>query len=788
MKLWMMVKSSIKKNRSSSITLALLIVIATIFLNIGLNVVTGLSSFIDEKNDSLNGADFVMVAKSFCKDQAIQILQEMEGYEDLESESAILYEPASIQNKEVEQKPQNMGLLFLNMNTEREYSRLNLLEEGEEKKENSIILPYSLKTGSGYEVGDEVEVKLNGAMYTFEIYAFAEDVIFATPMNISIYKCFLTESAFQKLYQEAGEMNQQIYINVRLEEGYSGDDYDQEFTNVCSTYEAKDLIGGIALNYETMKVATTATVAILMAILVIFAVLIIIISMVVIRFSIVNYIEEDIKNLGSMEAIGFTSRMIQSGLIAQFLFVTMVGFVLGTVISLLSTKVISNFVGTSLGLNWNQGLTVSTMLMTFAILIVLILGVTYKVSRRLNHVTPIMALRNGIENYHFDKNYLPFETTPGNLHWLLGMKGLLHSRKQNISIGVIGTLMAFCMIFVLGLYHSFVVSRTPLLNIIGIERPQISVMDYGEDYLEFFDELAKTQGVRKTLRYQDRNISIRNKDYETSTVMRICSDFSFTETNILAEGRYPEYENEIALSYVTSKALHAKLGDVVSVISGNSTYEFVVVGLVQHITYLGSSASITEAGMLRCEPSFQLNQLYLYLNDDVQTDDVISEIEDEIYARGGTVRNMEESIETMLATFYQGITLLCIVVCIITGIVTALILYYLVKVKITKERVNLGIQKAIGFTSGQLMLHTVLSFVPVIGLSAILGTVLALLLVDPLCALVLNSMASIHNCKIDMNPAMVLGAILFLLIIATITTALVSWRIRKLEVRDLVME
>lgn len=788
MKLWMMVRSGMKKNRSSSITLVILIMIATLFMNIGLNVVTKLGTFVDDKKESLNGADFVLLGAKTCEEDAIKLFQMMEGYEDLSSEDAVLYENAYIQDEAVETKGQSMGILLLNMDAEHKYSKLVPLDESGEVKENSIILPYSLKTGSGYEVGDEVRITFNGQEYEFEVYAFAEDVLFASAMNIDIFKCFISNTKFQEIYQAAVPANQQVFINVRLEKGYSSNDFDKQFTNVCSTYESKDLISAMGLNYETMKIGGTATVAILMAILIMFSILVIVISLVVIRFSVATYIEEDIKNIGSMEAIGFTSSMIRSALLVQFLIITLIGYILGTVTSGMITEIVSAVVASAMGLDWNQGLTPDVVIITFLILMVVILSVTYKVTARIKKVTPIMALRNGIETYHFEKNHLPFETTHGNLHWIMGMKGLLQNRKQNISIGIITTLMSFCIIFVIGLYNSFVVSKTSLVNIIGIEKPEIAVQYTGEDYLDFFEELSKTEGVRKTLRYTDRNITIKKGENETSTVMRICNDYSLMETDILAEGRYPEYENEIALSYATNKDLGAKIGDVVNIVSGDSTYEFVVVGFLQHITYLGLSASVTEEGMLRCEPSFQLDQLYLYLDSGYETDDVIDSIEGAVYAHGGEITNVEDSFETMLSTLYKGISLLCTVICIITAIVTTLILYYLVKMKITKERVSFGIQKAVGFTTGQLILHTILAFVPVVGLSSIIGAVLATVLVNPITAGILNSLANVKNCNIEMNPIVVAVAILAITLLAAVTTALVSLRIRKLEAKELVME
>lgn len=129
------------------------------------------------------------------------------------------------------------------------------------------------------------------------------------------------------------------------------------------------------------------------------------------------------------------------------------------------------------------------------------------------------------------------------------MKGIFNNKKQNIAIGIIATITSFSIAIGLSLYNSLVVHPSEFVNIIGIEKPEISVMDWQEDYLEYFEQLSRMEGVQKTLRYNIKNITLKNGTKEISTSVRICNDYSMTRTKVLSKGKEPEYDNEIALSY-----------------------------------------------------------------------------------------------------------------------------------------------------------------------------------------------------------------------------------------------
>lgn len=787
MKTWMMIKSSIKKNRSSSITLVLLIVLATMFLNIGINAVMSMSSFVDDKNKSLNGADFIAYGPIQCRDDAVELIRNTEGYQALEDEKALVYTGASFCDPAVEKKPQSIDVMLLDINQKRDISQLKLIDEQAEMKENSIVLPYSLKTGFDYQAGDEVEITYAGQKNTYEIYAFSEDIMFPNAMAISCYKCFLPTKTFQDTYQQAEEKAKFTYIRVQLTKGYDSKKFDKDFTNKAEEVETSDVAGMVSLNYNLMKTSSIITATILMMILVTFAILIIVIAMVIIRFTIVSHIEQDMKNIGSMEAIGFTGSMIQRSLLGQYLFIMMVGYAVGDIIAYICSGYVSGFIASTMGLNWNQRISCVAMLITFTVLCVLISTVTLNVSKRIRKVTPIMAVRNGVETFHFEKNHLPLDSTYGNLHVLLGIKQLIHNKKQNLWIGLIGFLMSASMVFALAMYNNFVARQSVLLNLIGQEKANVSVEYKEKDYQQFYDWLANKPGVEKTSRFEVRNATVCYQEKTSSTLLRISDDFKKNEIDVLVEGRMPEHDNEMAISYATNEDLGVCLGDVVQLMVGKEKFEFVVVGFTQHIAYMGLSVSITEAGMLRCNPEFIPNTLLIYLDSEYKTADFIDTISDEAVEQGGVITNVEESFSTMLATLNRGITLLCIIVVIITLIIVILILYYLVKEKLIKEKLQLGIQKALGFTTGQLVFYMNLEFSPVILLSSVAGGILSVMLINPTCNLML-SIADVKKCSMTTNPMMIVIAVVILLTVSVLVTTLVSLRIRKIEPRDLFLD
>jgi putative ABC transport system permease protein len=320
-----------------------------------------------------------------------------------------------------------------------------------------------------------------------------------------------------------------------------------------------------------------------------------------------------------------------------------------------------------------------------------------------------------------------------------------------------------------------------------MECPDLAVVSYDENYEKVYDIAADTDGVAKSLHYTNVNLTVQYGDNETSTNSFICNDYDKVVVSTIIEGRYPKHDNEIVLSTVNQRKLGADIGDVVYIKSNDKSYDFMVVGITQHITSLGQSISITEDGMLRCNSSYVPVSLYLYLEEGTSVTDTITVLENSLADYSIDVLNMADIFKTTLSSITQSISMICITIGIITAFIVVLILYYLVKVKILRERNLIGINKALGFTTGQLILHNNVSLGIVILISTLLGSALAVLTINPLCILMLSA-AGIRNGSFFIAPSLIGFSLLVMELLTLITTTLVSVRIRKVNPKELMAD
>ncbi|WP_312493699.1 FtsX-like permease family protein, partial [Anaerosporobacter sp.] len=70
---------------------------------------------------------------------------------------------------------------------------------------------------------------------------------------------------------------------------------------------------------------------------------------------------------------------------------------------------------------------------------------------------------------------------------------------------------------------------------------------------------------------------------------------------------------------------------------------------------------------------------------------------------------------------------MAIIIIIITILLIALILFILIKTVIHNNKMNLGILKAVGYTTRQLRLQTSWSLMPVVGIGVMIGAILSYL-------------------------------------------------------------
>lgn len=778
MKLFLIAKNNIKSSLATSIILVLLVILSTFMMYTGIGVESQLNEFVDIKNERLNGADSTLLVGKSSLDKVITLLNQRDEVSQYEVHDSVYYTSPKIRNITKQDKEKNLITIVLNANDPYEISQIPIIDEASEKLENGIIVPYILKTADHYETGDELEIKVDNHTHTYVIAGFYENVIFATPSNISMYQFFVNDSMFQTLREDVGESAKQSVINLRLE-GISSEEFERSFgLEFKSMTEENDFLQ--ILSYDTFKEGTTMFVNILMVILIAFSLILLVIALVVIRFSIIVHLEKNIKNIGSLEAIGYTTNQIKYALLLEFFMLTLGGILAGLAIAILTSSPVGNIISASIGLQWIGNISGLGIIISIIINLLMIIIVTAMTVSKLKRITPLVALRSGIETHNFKRNYIPLEKSKLNLNLAIGIKGLLFNRKQNIVMSVIISLLTFACVYAIGMYYNFVIDDSALLNLVGVETSEIQMSVDAKDYDKVIDKVKEMKEVTKVLDYNWEDMLLKNGEKESQVRLEITDDFSLLEIDTLMTGRLAEYENEIVVSNKTLADLGLELGDSVTVSSFGNEMQYLIVGVKQHISGLGKGASLTTEGVKRLKPNYKITMASIYLADGENVDAFIKKLNNEFSDVDKLIINIEESINTVMESFNGSVSALCIVCGGITIITVVLILLLLIKVKIIKEQKQYGIYKALGYTTSQLILHVGYSYLPVILLGGVIGLILGVLMSNPFSRMLLAS-----NGIMKVNFIMPYQYIVFIpigiVLISVVTILVSSLRIRRIS-------
>ncbi|WP_162624503.1 ABC transporter permease [Acetobacterium sp. KB-1] len=779
MNIRMIATNNIKKAKVATATLIILIAIATIFLYVGISVLSNLGSFMDKKNVATNGAHFVSITDGNYDQEIQAIYESSETYDYSEREAAIMSLASKFQDVSTGEKAYSISSLFLNLDTSRKIAQVDLIDEAAVMPKNGVVVPYILKVVNGYKTGDILKFMVDDASIDLEIAGFYEDLMFASPTNVSMYKLFVGDQQFNELIAQPEFGLTVSYSAVILNDINRSDDFESLYAERIKTIMTTNAGNHAALNYGTMKIGVATFINIIMAVLLSFSIIILAIAAIVIKFSTITHIENNIKNIGTLEAMGYTTRQIIRATLLEYLIIAMVGFMVGLGASLFISPVITNVVSSSIGLSWTMGIYPVAVLASLGMVMILVLGIAYFSAFKIKRITPLAALRNGVQTHHFIKNKIPLEQTKLSLNAAMGLKMLIHNKRQNLIAAVIIMLLSLVTVFSLASYYNFSVDKTAMIKLIGLETAEVQLTALADEQ-RIFTEIAAMPEVEDTIKLDAFEAVIKFQGKESGANARITKDYSRLKVNTCVKGRMPAGDNEIAITSIVLNKIGAQIGDTVSIENNGSACEFLVVGITQQFNMLGRGAAITTAGMKKMVPSYQEQVLKIYLKDGQDTEKFVTKLNNQYASEKVQSVSYFESIEMMLNSFEASIQIVVVGCLGVIAVIIVFILFLIVRVRLLRERTRLGVSKALGFTSNQLIGQLLISEMPVIIGASMAGAAAGYFTTNPLLALMLSA-NGILNCDFYVDPGMVLLTPIGISLIGLGTVLIVSGRIRKIS-------
>lgn len=780
----MLALANIRKTKGHTVSLLIMFLIASLLMNAGLLVFVNFGSFFEDISKKLNTSDTIYVLPSSAYNQELkEYLVGNNNIEEMHKEELMWSLATTNYNAESDESDESYFNLY-DADIDRNITKWKFVGNHLPAEKMSIFLPEVFRISHGYELNDVYNMTIEDIKFSFTIKGFFEDIY-----------CSSTETGFIGLYLPhdtyefvAGKLSDEthatvIFTNLK-EVNQDIETKIKEITQLKSmNYSGKPSEAIFTTDLATIKLSRTMMASMVSMMIVIFAIIIVVVCLIVVRFRIGNSIEDDMTKIGSLKAIGYTSRQIIQSVATQFALIAITGSITGIALSYFATPVLSDVFAQQSGLLWVQEFdgVISSTALSLILLIVILVGFTS--ARRINKLNPIVALRGGIITHSFQKNYMPLDKSKGRLPIIFALKSLLQNKKQSIMIAFILITVSFAGTFAVVMFYNTAIDATTFYETPGVELSSVVAVFKPEAEGDYIEDIRHMEGVRKAQFIDESVVHIEGDEIG----VYVMEDYSQKETDKVYRGRYPIHSNEIVLSGNKAGMLGKTIGDSVLLRVGERENKFIITGLSQGAFIGVIDASITYDGMMKLNTDFQHNNLQIYLEKGTDAGIFATKIE-EIY--GDTLMvavDMDKSMKEGAGVYIAIVEKVGIAVLLVTIAVVILVLYFVINSSVTRKKRDLGIQKAIGFTTFQLMNQLSLGLLPPVIAGVCAGSILGATLSNPIMSLAQKGMG-VMKADYIITPVWFAIFAAAIVMISYLTSMLITYRIRKISAYALVTE
>lgn len=757
-----------KKNLKDIISFSIILFIATILFSSAIIINFNIGKDYDDEFDKLNTANcFFTISSVEYNDQLLEDIKSITSVTNAEVQKGILLTvPVSMDGSIQEQNQ-----IFYNINDLSNMNNRTIIKETNDNITNQIYLSNYTFIHSGLDIKDEYKFDVDDTPYIFNIKGVVNEMQYGNYTS-SVIGEYLGADAYN--YLLTNNQDKEI-ITISIKSKDTSASY-----NSISKYLSSKNIHILNKNYkEQSKNQRLAISNILVLILMVFAISILIISLFVSKFKIEQTIEEELPNMGALEALGYTSKEIIVSCIFPYIMSGLLFTILGIVTSYLILPILSKIIEMQSGFIWKVKIDLLLNILVLLINIILIIIFTLIASLKLRKLNPINAIR-GITEKGNNKNHFEIEKTKGNINFILMLKNFMNSKKQNILLGIVLFFMTLVSSFIGILFYNVNMNPINFINTLVEEHPSV-VISSNKD----LKEELKSQNNVKDILYYDENTTLNYKDNSYKTF--VAENFETLSNDLCYKGNNPTNSNEVAIGSKIHETYNINIGDNITLSKNGIKNKYKVVGFIQSVNYSGEVIEMTLDGYKKMDNSYLPKTMYIYLENEDNAEEFINQLKNKYNDDIISTMNYAKSTESATTMYVSLISIICIIIIVITLLLIYLILYIVISSIIMKRKQELGIFKAIGYGNKQLVKQLVGGFLP----STILGTMLGLIVSKIFMSNIYNNIfASVGAYKVSFEyPFIIFISLVFLLIFATITIAtLLAKKIKNISVYSLIKD
>lgn len=771
----LLVRSNMRKAKGQTISIVVLILLASIMLNLWLMLAMDYKQNFNRDHSRLNAGHVTLTADD-DSDEMWDFLSRTNEKDKRMTGFSLTHAMHMAGSFEYQGGEINSELVFLEKETalSRRIGRSEMIEDS--KYTSGIYMPILYKS-EDIAIGKQVELTIGSNKRLYTICGFFNSLM-AGSHNCSITEMILTEDNYRELEKE-GYAPKAVLCSVRIRDKAESEEYETMLKNAVSSQypdirmESNSYVSVFQSRYISQMICSGIISAM--------AFFILLIALVVIASSIINYIGENMRNLGALKAAGYRSRQLIGSLLLQFTGISLISAIAGAGLSYCVFPYLNQMMISQTGIPYQIRFLMLPFLTDMGILAGAVSLAVVLSARRIKRIEPVAALRQGIQTHSFQCNHVPLEKSNVPLHLALALKTTLSGMKHNITICITMLVLSLVVVFAGLMVENVIADISPFLRLIVGETADSCINVNAEAEEEFQREMNRDKRVEKVYLYT--SLEVRHVD-GVGLMATICDDFAkVNNKDGVFQGRFPKYDNEIAISAKYAGEKKLEIGNEITITTNGKTADYIISGFTQTSNNLGKDCLLTREGYEKLG-ELQNTSYYLNLAENTDIDDFNSEIKNRFGDQVNIVINIESVIAGAASVYVSLMTVIVAVVLLLSGTVTVFVLYLLVRTMLANKKRDYGILKALGFTTGQLIWQTVLSFMPAVILSTIAGVAVSSAVINPLTAVFLKNIG-IVKCTFTIPAGFTVAAGIGMIIFAFAVTCLLSIKIRKIAPRTL---
>ena len=281
----------------------------------------------------------------------------------------------------------------------------------------------------------------------------------------------------------------------------------------------------------------------------------------------------------------------------------------------------------------------------------------------------------------------------------------------------------------------------------------------------------------------DKKYNLSNMYMSLNGDEYMCAVFKNPEAMLITDGRVPIYDNEIAVTEILAEELDLKIGDKVTVSNHNRKSEYIITGINVYANDLGLNFSMPLEGAEKLGVEDIYYCCYSF-KDSSKAEDVANAI-NESFSDIVSAEAVYSSVE--MYTYNLVVDAMTVIIYVISVIFSLVVVMMVCTKTFLQERKDIGIYKALGFTSKKLRLQFAVRFLIISLIGSVSGSLLSLCFTEKVLSMIFREIG-IASFNANFTPVAFTVPVALVCICFFIFAYFASRKIKTVEIRELVVE